>query len=605
MAKLARLTFVALDGDTPAELRLDRLPASESVLKVVRTTFAPFLSDPTAVAIWDGVSTLSPPLAEFHLVYVYGHAWLTAGGPHVAWRLGDVSNVRPASELLARILPERGRSQTIVVLDCCHAAAFDAAVEGVPAPALVVYACAADEKAIALVQEQATRLSLALAAQIGRQRSRVDMAQAVAAVAERLHADGVIRGQMVSYRMHGPAIRLERGPEALAPARERTVARVRRTLVLGGAALALVVTAAGWFYWSHAMIEVDLAGLSAIAKDIEVRIYQEDPAANARTQVSANVPGAANRVRLYAPASNLVLQIVANYVDGAERALSFHVVLKHGFKLGAKRIVWGLPAVEEVSGHPGMAFVPPTSWIHGRDREPQVSADGYWIDLRPPTVAQYQPIASQLLAAGQLQEENSFLLSWRHRDAAVSAVGLDQLRSLNKELGQAFGTIQAANASHVAAPGDIVVGLGQLPCDSCPVPMTHLEAQLYCASRGMRLPTNVEWELAVRGVDGRDYPWGALFDAGRANVRGLPLKGDSSPALQPVDAYAHERSPFGLVDTVGNAGDWVDVPGSDQRSYMGATYRYNPEDATAFRLLPVTEQDYLVREITARCVAVG
>jgi hypothetical protein len=35
---------------------------------------------------------------------------------------------------------------------------------------------------------------------------------------------------------------------------------------------------------------------------------------------------------------------------------------------------------------------------------------------------------------------------------------------------------------------------------------------------------------------------------------------------------------------------------------MGATHRFNPEDATAFRMLPVTESDYLVREITARCV---
>jgi hypothetical protein len=35
---------------------------------------------------------------------------------------------------------------------------------------------------------------------------------------------------------------------------------------------------------------------------------------------------------------------------------------------------------------------------------------------------------------------------------------------------------------------------------------------------------------------------------------------------------------------------------------MGATYHYNPQDATAFRLLPVTDSDYLVREITVRCV---
>jgi hypothetical protein len=36
---------------------------------------------------------------------------------------------------------------------------------------------------------------------------------------------------------------------------------------------------------------------------------------------------------------------------------------------------------------------------------------------------------------------------------------------------------------------------------------------------------------------------------------------------------------------------------------MGATYRFNPEDATAICMLPVTDADYLVQEITARCVA--
>ena len=42
---------------------------------------------------------------------------------------------------------------------------------------------------------------------------------------------------------------------------------------------------------------------------------------------------------------------------------------------------------------------------------------------------------------------------------------------------------------------------------------------------------------------------------------------------------------------------------SYERVYMGATYRFNPEDATAFRMLPVTDSDYLVREITTRCVS--
>lgn len=134
--------------------------------------------------------------------------------------------------------------------------------------------------------------------------------------------------------------------------------------------------------------------------------------------------------------------------------------------------------------------------------------------------------------------------------------------------------------------------------------MTRQEAVLYCERQDKRLPTNFEWELAVRGVDGRTYPWGNYFDESRANVPGLPDKGEAPPALKPVDTYADERSPFGLIDTVGNAGDWVEnVLSGYERSYMGATYRYNQEDATAFRLLPVTEMDFLMREITVRCAS--
>jgi hypothetical protein len=207
---------------------------------------------------------------------------------------------------------------------------------------------------------------------------------------------------------------------------------------------------------------------------------------------------------------------------------------------------------------------------------------------------------------GQLEADNSFVLSARRQATAVDRTGLSQLHMLNRNLGEIFGVISAATSPNVSAPGDIVAGLVDLPCDACPAPMTRHEAEIYCESRQMRLPSALEWELAVRGVDGRVYPWGNGFDATRANVPGLPEKGSPAPALKPVDAYRDQASPFGLIDTVGNAGDWVvNDAGSYQHVYMGATYRFNPEDATAFRLLPVTDSDYLVREITVRCVDPG
>jgi hypothetical protein len=308
-------------------------------------------------------------------------------------------------------------------------------------------------------------------------------------------------------------------------------------------------------------------------------------------------------LRVWVPASDVILRVHGTYRDGLQRALSLHLVLRPGLDPGGKRLRFQLPSAEEIAAHPGMAYVPATRWFHGLDNEARNNATPFWIDVRPPTVAEYVPIAERLMRSGQLEADGSFILAARQQSAAVEQTGLGQLRSLNDDLGAIFGVVSAATSTNVSAPGDIVAGLVDLPCAACPAPMTRHEAEVYCRSRGMRLPTALEWELAVRGVDGRVYPWGNRFDANRANVPGLTEKGGASSALKPVDAYRTQVSPFGLIDTVGNAGDWVvnDV-GAYERVYMGATYQYNPEDATAFRLLPVTDSDYLVREITARCV---
>lgn len=603
MLKFGRITFVALDGEPPPHRVLDDLPPPEEVLAVVRQGFGAYLAEGAVIDRWDGLAPLQSPETGLHLVYVYGHAWLESGEPQAAWRAGGASIVGGPAELLPSLVPAAGADRTVLVLDCCHAAAFDRFLVQPNLPRLAVYACAAEESAIALVTEQASRLSLALAAELSRARTSVDLVRAVAAVAEHLERDGVLHGQSVSYRMTGPAVKLARGSASGPPRRERTVSRVRRMLVAVGVAATGIVVVSGWFYWSHVLVDVDFAGLAGLAQGVQVSVREEDPASNGSEPV-ADRSIDANRARLWLPASNLVLQVRAQYPDGADRALNFHVLLSRGFDPRSKVVKLTLPDADAVKAHPNMAFVPAVNWYHGREREARSSATPFWIDLRPPTVEEYTVIASRLMSRGELKEENSFILSWRQRSAAIDAVGLSQLRTLSKHLGEIASVIEASSSSQVAAPGDIVVGTGQLPCATCPAPMTRLEAGLFCASRGMRVPTDLEWELAVRGVDGRVYPWGNRFDETRANVPGLPQKGEASPHLKPVDAYLNERSPFGLVDTVGNAGDWVvNDTSSYERVYMGATYRFNPEDATAFRMLPVTESDALVREITVRCVA--
>ena len=96
------------------------------------------------------------------------------------------------------------------------------------------------------------------------------------------------------------------------------------------------------------------------------------------------------------------------------------------------------------------------------------------------------------------------------------------------------------------------------------VNVTWREADSYCRSQGKRLPTEEEWEFAARGSDGRIYPWGNVFERGRANA--AHPSGDFSP----VGSFPDGDSPFGVSDMSGNAMEWTD---SDFRVYEGSRYK--------------------------------
>lgn len=103
------------------------------------------------------------------------------------------------------------------------------------------------------------------------------------------------------------------------------------------------------------------------------------------------------------------------------------------------------------------------------------------------------------------------------------------------------------------------------------VSVTWFGAQGYCQYYGWRLPTDLEWEKAARGTDGRPYPWGDEIGFEHANFYSsrdpyeayLGKAGDTTPVGfyngETYDGFetADAASPYGLYDMAGNVEEWI------------------------------------------------
>jgi hypothetical protein len=137
-----------------------------------------------------------------------------------------------------------------------------------------------------------------------------------------------------------------------------------------------------------------------------------------------------------------------------------------------------------------------------------------------------------------------------------------------------------------------------------PVVMVNVpDAQAYCAwrsnveQRTVRLPTEMEWEKAARGNDGRTFPWGndatKYWFCNCIECNDCERQGARRPT--PVDEFPHNVSPYGCCDMAGNVMEWTSSeyhkgPGAGNE-VRGGSWGNSLDDARCYAAMPHFRDD--------------
>jgi len=203
---------------------------------------------------------------------------------------------------------------------------------------------------------------------------------------------------------------------------------------------------------------------------------------------------------------------------------------------GKLRLDIDLPHKERLPD--GFAWVPPGAFQCGqRPRLVDVWVKGFLIQQRPVLLREYARWLDELFAE-------------------------DPRAALRRVPGSAYQgpMLSVEDGRHVMRSSDRSAGrsLDDLP-DFPVVAISHEDAEEYAEWLGrrlgtkLRLPTEVEWEKAARGTDGRLYPWGDRFDASFCS---MASSAPSEPRLRPVEWRAADVSPYGVRDMAGGVHEW-------------------------------------------------
>lgn len=190
-----------------------------------------------------------------------------------------------------------------------------------------------------------------------------------------------------------------------------------------------------------------------------------------------------------------------------------------------------VPAGPTWVGHDALAAQPVPSR--------RVWVDGFAIQRTPVTCRSYLEFLDDLAHSGRIDD------AWK----------------LAPTLSRAAGT---PGSPAVAHDGERFAMLpdetGQPIDDESPIASIDWHAAMEFAAwmrqrtgKAWRLPNELEWEKAARGVDRRPFPWGHQPEPTWACILG---SSSSAPRRERVDGFPIDESPYGVRGLAGNVRDW-------------------------------------------------
>jgi sulfatase modifying factor 1 len=193
-----------------------------------------------------------------------------------------------------------------------------------------------------------------------------------------------------------------------------------------------------------------------------------------------------------------------------------------------------------------------------------VAIDGFWIDTRTVTVAEFRRFVKQTGHVTVAEQElDPAAYPDAHSDLLVPGSLVFQPTSGPVDLRDYtnwWAYVPGASWRHPEGPGSDVATRGKHPVTH----VAYADARAYAEWAGKDLPTEAEWEYAARGgLDGAVYAWGDDFSPGGRQMANTwqgefpwqNLMLDGYAGTSPVAAFP--ANGHGLYDMAGNVWEWT------------------------------------------------